>query len=62
MPGNSENRWERGQKNLLGERVNSSSIAKTEWKNPISRDDKKIARADVGIKGLGFKMGVTWKF
>ena len=62
MSRQTDSRWDRGQKNLLSEKVTSSSVARTEWKNPISRDEKRIAHADIGIKGLGFKMGVKWRF
>jgi len=55
-------RWERGQKNTKRETVTSSSEAKNEWKNPLSGDPNKLANARVMVKGLGLKVGISWKF
>lgn len=55
-------RWERGQKNTKREVVTSSSEARSEWKNPLSGDPNKLAQARVTLKGLGLKVGMSWKF
>lgn len=55
-------RWERGQKNSKQEVVTSSSEVKNEWKNPLAGDPNKSVLARVTAKGMGLKVGVSWKF
>ena len=53
-------RWERGKKNLKAAKVTSSTVAKTEWINPL-KNDKKNHYAMLKV-GKTVKFGVGWRF
>jgi len=53
-------RWERGKRNARMEKVTSSSVVETDWKNPL-RDHKKNQYAVLKV-GKTVRFGVGWKF
>ena len=53
-------RWERGKQNAKMERVTSSSVVKTDWKNPLH--NRKTNQYAVLKVGKTVRFGVGWKF